>query len=409
MTTIQSKAFRCSSCSGLFSRVREPLSRARKTIVRSDAKDMSFVVTTLVACPRCGQAMDLLSTALRQESVRNERLDPSDQYIGQMISALEAQYEAQPIPLSIEATLQQWMDWSKSFDTKYQRAKDVQIQTWHRINDDRERSSGREFSASETQYLESLLRLIENDSDIYLWLAKAEILRELGRFDEAAAALERDLHGEFTARAEQLMVAIEARSRDLFVFESAEDDEDTDFKWAWMLRRYKARATQDLSNSYEPCVFNISNRDWWVRVQGMSSHEWALIDSNADGSCTAYFFLGDGRSTSMQRKDRSKHQVKSAIVDSLTFESIASASKSLNENCFYRLETHNGPWVAHLPEGLFYDARAQPYITQNWLNDVGSFVDKLRVDSDNSVESKTFKIFSQDRFVRVKKSGDSIS
>lgn len=65
----------------------------------------------------------------------------------------------------------------------------------------------------------------------------------------------------------------------------------------------------------------ISSRDYWFKVVEMLQQNWALIDSQPDGSCVVYF-IGDT----------------SGVFDQLTFDSIEQAIEGLSNNGFSRYE-----------------------------------------------------------------------
>ena len=70
-------------------------------------------------------------------------------------------------------------------------------------------ANGRQhLQTDEKANLLALLDLLPPDSDAEI-LLRAEILRELGRFDEAAQSLDHDFAIDFAARAEQIMQAAE--------------------------------------------------------------------------------------------------------------------------------------------------------------------------------------------------------
>ncbi len=61
----------------------------------------------------------------------------------------------------------------------------------------------------------------------------------------------------------------------------------------------------------------ISSRDYWFKVVEFLQQNWALIDSNSDGTCTV-FFIGDS----------------SGVFDRLSFSSDTEAKKALKRNGF---------------------------------------------------------------------------
>ena len=107
-----------------------------------------------------------------------------------------------------------------------------------------------------------------------------------------------------------------------------------------------------------PPLFEIRSRDWWVKILGMLSHNWALIEETSTGA-TVYFFHDGGTTKGFDARFKF-HQLDNrvAVVDSLDFESSEEAEHALMRNGFDLLEETPGPWVGMQPEGNYYDARA---------------------------------------------------
>lgn len=230
------------------------------------------------------------------------------------------------------------------------------LYAWHRVNDER-LDSPRNLSDAEVQNLQSLLIRWETDEDDHV-LLKAEMLRELGKFDAATVVLDRDFSSDQEPKAEQLMQAIERRDVQPFIFAPTRDDGDIEFAWAWKARRYKPELPQlSGEESLVPPIFHVSNRDWWVKVLGMCSHNWALIEPLSQSGAVVYFFHDLG--TVLRPTGFKLGQIKgrSAVVDSLSFESVADAQIALRNNGFERLVRNPGPWFGFEPTGHFYDAR----------------------------------------------------
>jgi hypothetical protein len=155
------------------------------------------------------------------------------------------------------------------------------------------------------------------------------------------------------------MQAIERHDDQPFIFAPNWDDGDIEFAWAWKARRYKVELPQlsDEDSLYPP-IFHISNRDWWVKVLGMCSHNWALIEPLTPSVTLAYFF--HDRGTVLRPSGFNFGQIKgrSAVVDSLSFGSVFHAHIALRENGFERLVLNPAPWFSFEPTGHFYDARS---------------------------------------------------
>lgn len=100
------------------------------------------------------------------------------------------------------------------------------------------------------------------------------------------------------------------------------------------------------SNELDHSIFNISNRNWWVKVLGMLCHNWALIESGNSGAVEIYFF----QDTAYGERPK--------IVDSLSFHNVSSAIAALKRNGFEELSQYPGPWVGAEPQGEIWDGRA---------------------------------------------------
>lgn len=232
----------------------------------------------------------------------------------------------------------------------------LRLHVWHRINDDRLETGRTRLTLQEEANLLRLLELIHKDDDEAL--LRAELLRELGRYGEAAQALDCEVDEDLTARAEQIMRAIERLDDQPFIFESSRDDDDIEYSWAWQARRYSnAVPAGPQDAAMDPPLFRIGNRDWWVKVLGMCSHNWALIEPDPSGTVTVYFFHDLGTTLSRSKYKPQQLKGRSAVVDSLTFGSLSEAKWALKRNVFNRLLDNPGPWMGSEPTGHFYDAR----------------------------------------------------
>jgi hypothetical protein len=169
------------------------------------------------------------------------------------------------------------------------------------------------------------------------------MLRQLSRFEEALDLLNNDF--ESGAVAEQ--IAREAEQKNSEPVLLAGEDDQYDFKYAWKLRRYSPEAVAVPFAELNPPLFKINNRNWYVKVLGMLSHNWALIEENSDRTATAYFF-----------QDHTPHE-RPAVIDSITFSEKIVAWGELNHNGFSLLKETPGPWMGCEPRGFFYDARPE--------------------------------------------------
>ncbi len=232
----------------------------------------------------------------------------------------------------------------------------LRVYAWHLTNDRRTKGGEQQLDESESQNLLALLSHLDI-YDLNKVLIRAEILRELGRFEEAALALDHDVPNDMAALAEQIMQAIERKDSAPFMFAPGNRDGDIQFTWAWLSRRHRPEIPEEPQTPLDPPVFHISNRDWWVKVLGMLQHNWALLEPHSDGTATVFFFHDQG--SSFNDTGYKHHQIKdrAAICDSLDFVSVAAARRALHRNGFDRLKDYPGPWVGCEPSGHFYDAR----------------------------------------------------
>ena len=210
------------------------------------------------------------------------------------------------------------------------------------------------FTARQYDNAVQLLKLLEHSGSEESKLLRVELLRELGRFDEAMLLLDDDF--DDGGRAQQLLVASEARCAEPFTYANGYDHEGYEFDW--QLRRYTPEDELEISGDEDPPVFHIGNRDWWVKVLGMLQHNWALIEENDNGSVTAYFFHDGGVTKSPTGYSWQQLRGRFAVVDSLTFDSMEQARQGLELIGFSRLVETPGPWMGEEPKGVFFDARA---------------------------------------------------
>jgi hypothetical protein len=172
-------------------------------------------------------------------------------------------------------------------------------------------------------------------------LLKAELLREQGKFKECCLLLDRDLSEG--AIAEQIIRQAEQENNRVFLL--AEKDDLYDLEYAWTARRYEPEIIAIPFDDLKPPLFKINNRNWFVKVLGMLSQNWALIEENDVLTATVYFFQDESPGN------------RPAVIDSLNFEDENEAWDALNLNGFEVLKTSPGPWMGCEPKGYFYDAR----------------------------------------------------
>jgi len=154
------------------------------------------------------------------------------------------------------------------------------------------------------------------------------------------------------------MQAVERQDDQPFIFESSCDDGDIHFEWAWQARRMKTQTPELPDQPMVPPLFHIGKRDWWVKVLGMMSHNWALIEPQPNGQVTVYFLHDKGMTLRPSAFKRADFSNRSAVVDALEFDDVYGAQQALLANDFDRLKANPGPWLDFVPEGHFWDARA---------------------------------------------------
>jgi hypothetical protein len=358
------RLYRCGSCDGLFSRRTLASGNTLGAQYRSDGQMKARMLpqTPLLAvCPHC-QALFCMLGAKHAIEFRN--YFPGWGFLGEPTpeevaskkaqEALAQQYKDVPrYELATHAQCLQYVQSHKMAENEER----LRLYAWHRVNDER-MDSPRHLSPAEAQNLQSLLLRWDTEEDDGI-LIKAEMLRELGQFEAAAAVLDHDFSAEAEAQAEQIMQSIERQDDQPFIFAPNRDDGDIEFAWAWQARRYPPAVPQLLDeDAFDPPLFQVSNRDWWVKVLGMMSHNWALIEPQASGQATVYFFLDKGMSLRPSGFKRADFSNRSAVVDALQFDDVAQALRALKANDFDRLKEKPGPWLDFVPEGHFWDARA---------------------------------------------------
>jgi hypothetical protein len=356
--------YRCTSCDGLFSRRTLSSGNTLGAQFRSDGQMKARMLPQtppLVVCPHCNAVFCMLGA---EHVIEYRNYFPGWGFMGEPTPEAVASKKAQ------EALAQQYRDVpgyelaSLSQCLQYvQRQKmsgyekQLRKYTWQRVNDER-LNTPRAFTAIEANNLESLLHSWQSDREESV-LLKSEMLRELGQFDAAAAVLDRDFSSDVEAQAEQIMLAIEGKDAQPFIFAPTRDDGDIEFAWAWKARRYKPELPQLLDEeSLDPPIFQVGNRDWWVKVLGMCSHNWALIEPQKQTGAEVFFFHDMGTVLCPTGYRQVQVKGRSAVVDSLSFESVSGAENALRNNGFEKLVDNPGPWFGFEPTGHFYDARS---------------------------------------------------
>jgi hypothetical protein len=312
--------------------------------------DAPMLPTTplLTACPHCNSSVfwpDTNVVASYETYIprffSNSEPDPTQIEYEKQQFELETKYSGEPE--YAEANSKQVAEFLKHKELSDKHEHSLRMQFWWLSNDDRMEGKCDALSPEERANLNKLLQLVGQGSDSMLLLS-AEIYRELGQFEESKRCLDFDFQGNQAAMAEQLMRAIEEEN--ILPFRFVSRDNQYDYEYAWIERRYSPEDPSKYNFAdLNPPVFKISNRDWWVKVLGMLSHNWALVERNSDGSATVYFFQD------------TPHGDRPAIIDSLEFPSVLNARQALFRNDFQILSRYPGPWMGCEPKGFIYDNR----------------------------------------------------
>lgn len=343
--------YECSNCHCLFSRRSISSGNTFYAKYRSDGRmDAPMLPTTplLSACPHCRATVFWPNTnVIASYETYIPRFfslsepDPKRLEYEKQQAALETKYKGEPE--YSEATSSQVAEFLKNNELSAKHEHSLRMQFWWLSNDERAAGKSDALSPEERANLKKLLQFVGQDSDSMLLLS-AEIYRELGQFEEAKRCLDFDFQGNQAAMAEQLMRAIQKKNILPFMFVSR--DNQYDYEYAWIERRYSPEDPSKYNfEELNPPVFKISNRDWWVKVLGMLSHNWALIERNPEGNATVFFFQD------------TPHGDRPAIIDSLEFPSIVKARQGLFDNDFQILSRCPGPWMGCEPKGFIYDNR----------------------------------------------------
>lgn len=380
MTTLgPTLIYLCSSCKGLY---KQPTIASGNTIgarVRSDGRmyaPMLPVTPPLVSCPHCASVFRLkesepiaefdefmASTQRRLLSGENLTAEQIDQKKQEEKLAIELAIRYEMAPEYGEVTATQCLDYLERTALDLPTEKNIRrFALWLTNDAQYPQSLPRRFmdrryenlmskaswdlpvnnkmSPSAESNAKKLLSILNESIEGELIL-KAELFRELGRYSESCELLNRDLDNGVVA--EQILQMAEAESSAPFIF--AAKDDQYDFEYAWKARRYEPERPLVPIAQLDPPIFKINNRDWYVKVLGMLSHNWALVQENDDNTATVYFF-----------HDHTENE-RPAVIDSMVFEDEVAAWDWLELKGFDLLKNYPGPWMGCEPKGYFYDAR----------------------------------------------------
>lgn len=352
MTPGPTLTYSCPVCDGCFSISTIASGNTVGAKFRSDGKmDAPMLPCTppLLGCPHC-------RTLIQASTLKPVAEGAPDAFLadGNREEAAQNEYG---LPLGyLPVTVDQCINYINQAVSQIDDEAGLRIYAWHLINDARIAADEFKLDAAATHNLVTLLSLLKSASEEEV-LTKVEILRELGRFPEAAIMLDQDFKPALASFAEQLMLAIEAKNPNPFVFAESGWGGSTRFRWAWVARRHNETAPEESPDDLNPPLFRISNRDWWVKVLGMLSHNWALIETGIGGKAIVFFVHDGGQVRGKTPFEYRKVKDRCAIVDSLEFDSEVEAQVKLRQNGFERILIDPGPWLEEVPEGHFYDAR----------------------------------------------------
>lgn len=327
------RVWNCPKCKLLFSTIKYGWSSRWRTIERSDGKleSTNERVPTWIKCPHCKSAIDF------------DKFSSSEDHKEQFFKGNQVLDRA---PLYLLLDPSDFMTLGQTLRTTESSEHNFYLQAWHRFNDLRENETRWNLTSQDIEFLDLILSNL-SDGGRQQALYKAEILRELGRFEDARTTLDRDFYEEtYESQAEQIMRAIERSDMQPFTFQSKERDGNYEFKMAWRTRRYVSEVPEDTDVILDPPIFKIKNRDWWIKVLGMLSHNWALIEENSDKTATVFFFQD------------TPEPLRPAVIDSFNFENIEEAQIGLRRNQFSPLKNTPGPWLSDVPKGHFFDNRS---------------------------------------------------
>lgn len=349
--------YQCPSCQGLFSRSTIASGNTFRARYRSDGRmdpPMLPMTPPLVSCPHCETTlcfMYLKHVGEYEYEIGPGLFDPTGQQNEELRKRREENEQAHEkfwnVPKYKKASSTQCLSYLANATFDAEEEKYLRLYTMQVINDERSYREPELLTPEEIDSFAKLAQLLGTTSEQELIL-RAEALRELGRFDEVKELLNRDLDNGVTA--EQILR--KAEQHDCMPFTLAGKDDQYEFEYAWEARRYCPENIPVLLEELDPPLFKINNRDWYVKVLGMLSHNWALIEEQVDGRATVYFF-----------HDQAGRE-RAGVIDSLDFPDYINAVMALERNDFKLLKNYPGPWMGCEPRGYFYDARKLQRINQ---------------------------------------------
>jgi len=296
----------------------------------------------LISCPTCSKPV-WVSAAKKLGKVRRASFYPEDNQVAASGSfagrASDVEYGKSP-------TADLYLEALAAPGVAADQEKYIRMRLWWLWNDiRRETRVATKLSEQEVENLERLIPLLDLSKENGV-LAKAEALRELGKFEECIALLDSPEARTESGYAGNILYW--AEQHDPYVREIEELPWDF-VRSGWeMLKKQRAPFEIDPNG---PPVFKIKSDFWWVKVLGMLQHNWALVDELDDGSAIVYFFHDESGGVG-----RLKNRI--AVIDSLEFNSKIEAMMALQLNGFDHADEAGENIYLSSPEGVPYDDRA---------------------------------------------------
>ena len=290
-----------------------------------------IITPSLIKCPHCNSLQ--WSRSLEEiESIGDSKAELASFYV--------------------EAELEDLLTFAQANSNTEQQLK-IRMLAWHKGNDARRHSNEQvPLLVSEVENLNAIWMLMNADQSSDR-VVQAEILRELGRFEDALQIIKDSIESP-NELAHFIYELIEQKQMQV-----CEINLDKDFQWRMKERVHeqKTRILPDFDPTGPP-VFEIKTREWWVKILGMLCHNWALIETHANETVTVYFFHELG-TTLCLNPDYNHDQLNNrcAVVDSIDFETMELALQAMRVNGFYNLKKTKKFLLGQEPFGHFYDAR----------------------------------------------------
>lgn len=333
---------KCSSCDGLFKQRTIASGNTSRAKYWTDGKMEAPMFPNIPAAVSCPHCQSLVWLHELEEVANLERVEK------------DAVSEFEELPHYKDLTADQYWKTLDAGALGDEKEAYLRFTLFHLFNNDRRNDEEKPYNPRELKNMSEFL-VLANERNERAILMKAELLRCLGRFNEAMDVLDRDFDYEFAKPAELIYTL--AMREDRYVKQIPKDDGELADSWRYR-REQKGSEAMPFDPSGPP-LFHIKSGDIWIKIHGMLQHEWAILEPHSEGNATAYFFYDCG-ATMLRSKQYSRLQLRNryAVVDSLEFKSIDAAVNGLERNRFRRLG--DGPIVGlgEMPKGNYYDARS---------------------------------------------------